>query len=522
MSVGPLFADETGPAEQGTETQIEADARTEGGGKADGASDDAAAGEEIVYTLITLGDQAIGLTTTALRETESRRFIRETMQMQVNRFGQTFEMSSTTNIVDRLDGQIETADLQMLNNGTVAQKLSAVREPAAASGGSELVVTQKVAGQDKVTRLPLPEGVVSSYELAQRMEEPLEEGEVRTFTTVSLETLSTPTVTCTGLGEVEVEDRDGTLQRWIGTKVERSDLPIATNVYTMPDGEGGWELARVDLGVLGMVGWPTTLEDAAAALDRSTADLGFATVVRANLGPALHDQKQAKLLVKGLASDLPSSVDQIVEPIGDAAALQVTRRRVDPRWFPGRGEAEPAATASTRFLDYEDETVQQLLAAAPQGGENVGQAAAELAAFVRESIDTVSYGVGFATASETCRSREGDCSEHAVLLAALLRARGIPSRVAFGLVYVGRDQTYVPHMWSEARLTTPKGTSVWVPLDATRPTRPVGAGYLTFGHSLLESDAPLAILELIELSQSLGTLSVEPVAAAGSEAAEGR
>ena len=41
-----------------------------------------------------------------------------------------------------------------------------------------------------------------------------------------------------------------------------------------------------------------------------------------------------------------------------------------------------------------------------------------------------------ATAAEVARSREGDCTEHAVLLAALARARGIPARVAMGLVYV--------------------------------------------------------------------------------------
>ena len=34
------------------------------------------------------------------------------------------------------------------------------------------------------------------------------------------------------------------------------------------------------------------------------------------------------------------------------------------------------------------------------------------------------------------RTRSGDCSEHAVLLTALLRARGIPARVSHGLVYL--------------------------------------------------------------------------------------
>ena len=57
-------------------------------------------------------------------------------------------------------------------------------------------------------------------------------------------------------------------------------------------------------------------------------------------------------------------------------------------------------------------------------------------ASVHHYIDDKSLGVGFASASEVCATREGDCSEHAVLLVALLRAAGIPSRAVSGVVYV--------------------------------------------------------------------------------------
>ena len=44
----------------------------------------------------------------------------------------------------------------------------------------------------------------------------------------------------------------------------------------------------------------------------------------------------------------------------------------------------------------------------------------------------------YASASETARTASGDCTEHAVLLAALLKARDIPARVCHGLVYVAQ------------------------------------------------------------------------------------
>ena len=47
------------------------------------------------------------------------------------------------------------------------------------------------------------------------------------------------------------------------------------------------------------------------------------------------------------------------------------------------------------------------------------------------------------------KSREGDCTEHAVFLMALCRARGIPARGAMGLVYLESQRAFFYHMWTE-------------------------------------------------------------------------
>ena len=44
----------------------------------------------------------------------------------------------------------------------------------------------------------------------------------------------------------------------------------------------------------------------------------------------------------------------------------------------------------------------------------------------------------------------GDCTEYATLLCALMRARGIPSRIASGLVLSAAKPAFVGHTWSEA------------------------------------------------------------------------
>ncbi len=60
----------------------------------------------------------------------------------------------------------------------------------------------------------------------------------------------------------------------------------------------------------------------------------------------------------------------------------------------------------------------------------------------------------YASASEALKSRSGDCTEYAVLLAAAARARGIPTRLIYGLAYAsrftGESHVFSPHMWVQA------------------------------------------------------------------------
>ena len=61
---------------------------------------------------------------------------------------------------------------------------------------------------------------------------------------------------------------------------------------------------------------------------------------------------------------------------------------------------------------------------------------------------------GFGTAVEALHSGSGDCTEFAVLLAALARSQGIPTRVAIGLAYSdrfsGKKDVFSPHVWVQS------------------------------------------------------------------------
>lgn len=76
--------------------------------------------------------------------------------------------------------------------------------------------------------------------------------------------------------------------------------------------------------------------------------------------------------------------------------------------------------------------------------------------FVRSYIFGKTLSVGYASALEVATTRQGDCTEHALLLTGIARAQGIPARVVTGLAYVprfgSRSQVFVPHAWMEAHV----------------------------------------------------------------------
>ena len=99
---------------------------------------------------------------------------------------------------------------------------------------------------------------------------------------------------------------------------------------------------------------------------------------------------------------------------------------------------------------------------------------------------------------------EGDCTEHAVLLAAMLRAQKLPSRVAVGMIYIPSRSSFGGHMWTEVFLD-----NRWIPLDATLGKGGIGAGHIKLTDSSLADNAPAPLTIFLPLLQTVGKLSIE-------------
>ncbi len=97
--------------------------------------------------------------------------------------------------------------------------------------------------------------------------------------------------------------------------------------------------------------------------------------------------------------------------------------------------------------------------------------ARRLVAWVERTM-TQEPSVTIPSARAVLASKRGDCNEHAVLLAALARAAGIPTRVVAGAVYA--DDGFYYHAWNELWLGR------WVSADAIFGQMPADATHVKF------------------------------------------
>jgi hypothetical protein len=165
---------------------------------------------------------------------------------------------------------------------------------------------------------------------------------------------------------------------------------------------------------------------------------------------------------------VPTTDNQTAERLADGKIKLVVRPVKESRGgtFPYKGNDPKLleAVRPTRFLQSDSEAIVALARKAVGTTDDAGEAVRRIEAFVADYIDDKSLSVGYASAAEVLESRQGDCSEFAVLTAALCRAVGIPAQVVVGVAYVegfaGRDG-FGGHAWTQAYVA-----GKWVGLDA--------------------------------------------------------
>lgn len=127
--------------------------------------------------------------------------------------------------------------------------------------------------------------------------------------------------------------------------------------------------------------------------------------------------------------------------------------------------------------------------AAEEAGTDAWQRALAVERYVSEHVAGRTLGTAFASAAEVLGEGTGDCTEYAVLAAAMARAAGVPSKIITGVVHF--EGSFAYHMWVE--VWTGEG---WYALDPTVGEGSVDATHIKLGESSLP-DGRVADLSLV-------------------------
>ncbi|MEZ6123648.1 MAG: transglutaminase-like domain-containing protein [Planctomycetaceae bacterium] len=128
-----------------------------------------------------------------------------------------------------------------------------------------------------------------------------------------------------------------------------------------------------------------------------------------------------------------------------------------------------------------DSSLQRMASAAATGQTQPDELCRQMTTYVHRKMHRSAFSTTLQTADQIAASLQGDCTEHAVLLATLMRIRGIPARVASGLIYTNQQYGFVGHMWVEAQIN-----DTWIPFDST--VAPESSGVIRI--RLADSDLP--------------------------------
>ncbi len=255
----------------------------------------------------------------------------------------------------------------------------------------------------------------------------------------------------------------------------------------------------------------TTKAVAMKKTDAAEPDLGWDISVKLKRPiERPHQSKKIKYKVHLDGGD-PAAVfvegpSQAVRSVGPNTA-EITVYAIRPDTTDGNPEApdDPPTEADRRPNNLIQSDNPRILTEAKKvAGDQTDpwRVAVALEQYVNDEITEKNFTQAFATAADVAKTREGDCSEHAVFLAALARACGIPARVAVGLVYVEGTQSFCYHAWTEVHIA-----GRWIPLDATLAEGGVGAAHLKLGHSNLEGAS--AYSSFLPVIQVAGRLKIE-------------
>lgn len=402
-----------------------------------------AGGDETWYR-VRMGATTVGFTNETRVTTGDGTTIRSLTDLSVSRMGTPLRM--TMMIEERCDAEgrfVEArSEMSVSQTGT---HTAAVRE----GDGVRYDVT--TAGETRSQRIPWQADAVSQWSAEQRVSDWLDGdgGEVsfKVFD-VTTGTFKTVSVVRDGVVTETVAGEERELVRTVEYEND-DDVPVSHSLYGADH-----QLHRT---VIRQMGMEITIERVDAASQIGDVVPSFDILRQSMIACDGFPEPVTRVEDVTLRLDLPRPLpkdrdfngpnqaelergeDWVVVRLSRDTQHQMSMRRSEKGRF-----LQPDA-----YIQSDNERIRNVAESVKhESGESGWELATALAAWVNRHITEKNFEQGFASALEALDSQSGDCTEHALLLCALLRASGIPARPVVGLVYAG--DAFGGHMWVEA------------------------------------------------------------------------
>jgi hypothetical protein len=471
-----------------------------------------------------LGEGKAGYLHTVTREFDQAgtKLLHTTLELRltVKRFSDTIQMAMDT-------GSIETADGKVV--GVFMKQYQAKNQTLQIDGkvvGKQIQLT--LNGKQPLNPAPWNPEVVGLYKQQSLFKDrKLAEGDKFTYLSFepSINLVLKTDVVAKGYRETEIKGTKGKkkllLVESIPERVEFKSGPDKVEKIQLPVSQmwldENFEPIKTEVEIPGLgpiVTYRTTKANALApGLPAQLTDLGFSQLVKLKnriLNP--HDTTAAVYRITVRNDDNAATTfaqderQQAKKVQGNTFELHVRASRGGV----GEGqEKEPSSefTQSSYFINSADAKVKVLARQAVGAETDAWKKSLKIERFVHDQMHFANHEA-LATSDHVARTLEGDCTEYAMLTAAMCRAEGVPSRTAIGLIYADVKQTpvFAFHMWTEVWI---KGR--WIAIDATLGKGYVGAAHLKItDHSWHDERTMTPIFPVIRV---VGRVSIDVVSA---------
>jgi hypothetical protein len=462
-----------------------------------------------VWQVMYLGKTRIGYSHTLSRpvQIDGKALIKtdSDTHLSIKRFGQTLQIETRQEEEELPSGDLQSFTFEVKNPPAAPTRtVGRVRGPF-------LVGESTVAGTPKEFTLPWDSGIKSAAYVDRYPHlHPFKPGDGRTLRAFMPDQRQVSDVRFRAMRQERVEGFDGRRRSLLRVNLVESVMPqTPLDVYLDEHGEPLVSTTQM-LGQT-LTTYIVPAEEALKQIAGEGLDIAVNTFVKSTAIPRAHFTTRAVYRIKMPGEDptpfFPSDAIQKVIRTGPDEC-EITVRNVRPTTSNRSIRFDREYLDPSQFLQSNDREVLNHVDRAARNLVEPSKIAIAMEKYVDREMKKKDFSTALASAGEVARTLQGDCTEHAVLLAAMLRARNIPSKIVVGLVYIEPLSSFGGHMWTEALLG-----DHWVPLDATLANGEagIGAAHIKLAESSFADKGPAPTTAFLPLVRVLGRIELTVV-----------